>query len=243
MPNKVLVIISCYNEEGRIVPVIEATRRSLPDADIIVVDDGSTDKSNAEARGAGAHVLRHPCNLGAGAASETGYLYALRHGYDQAVQLDGDGQHPPEDLPRLLRVLDEDEADLAIGSRYVRKEDHAETPLVRELGHRLFSGIVRVLVGIKVLDPTSGFRAMNRRVLRLFADGVYPYDYPDSDVILMAHLSGVRIREIPVRMLEREGGQSMHSGLRPLYYGIKMTFSMFIVLLNWRQWRRWRKAS
>jgi len=241
--SKILVIISCFNEEGRVGQVIRNTRKAMPETDIVVIDDGSVDESVAEAIRNGVRVLRHPCNMGAGAAAETGYLYAVRYGYDILLQLDGDGQHPPHQLPDLLRTLQQGEADLVIGSRYLRSEDHKDTPFVRKFGHRVFSLIVGLLTGIRVYDPTSGFRGLNRKALRLFSDNVYPNDYPDSDVILMSHLAGLRMKEIPVHMEEREGGVSMHSGLTPIYYGFKMTLSMFIVLLNWRQWKNWRRDA
>ena len=240
---RVAVLVSCYNEAGRVVPVIEATHKALPLASIIVIDDGSTDASHREAISAGVTVLRHACNLGAGAASETGYLYALRNKYDVVLQLDGDGQHPADRLPDLLQTLIAREADIVIGSRYLRPGDSDGTPVLRWIGHRVFSTIVRLVGGIRVTDPTSGFRALSRKALLLFSDGVFPCDYPDSDVILMSHMSGLRIHEIPVRMKERVGGTSMHAGIRPLYYGFKMLLSMFMVILNFRRWGRWRQSA
>jgi glycosyltransferase involved in cell wall biosynthesis len=241
--DRVLVLVSCYNERGRVSDVVRAARRALPRADLVVIDDGSADESAAEARAAGARVLRHPVNLGAGAAQETGYLFALRNGYDYVLHLDGDGQHPPARLPDLLAPLLAGEADFVIGSRYAHAGDSTGTPLLRMTGHRLFSAVLLALTRMRVGDPTSGFRGLNRRALSLFADGVFPSDYPDSDVLLMAHLCGLRIREVGVRMLERTGGVSMHSGLKPLYYCLRMFFAMFIVMLNRGAWRRWRERA
>ncbi|MGQ9662042.1 MAG: glycosyltransferase family 2 protein [Kiritimatiellia bacterium] len=240
---RVLCLISCHNEQGRVGQVVREVWAALPFADIVVIDDGSTDDSTAEATAAGAIVLRHVTNLGAGAAQETGYLYAIRNGYDYVLHLDGDGQHPAEKLPDLLATLRQTDTDIVIGSRYAVPGYKDGTPFVRELGHRLFAGLLCLLTGARVTDPTSGFRGFTRRALALFSEGAFPSDYPDSDVLLMAHLCGLNIREIPVRMRPRNGGVSMHSGLRPIYYGLKMIFSMFIVLLNWRQWLAWRRQN
>ncbi|NQU38855.1 MAG: glycosyltransferase family 2 protein [Lentisphaerae bacterium] len=241
-PYRPLVLMPCYNEAPRIEAVIRDVKRVLPEATIVVIDDTSTDDSARLARAAGAIVLTHGCNLGYGAALETGYLFARRHGYAPVMQLDADGQHPPEELPRLLEALRSGEADIVIGSRHFEGPDK-NTPFVRRCGHALFAGIIRLMTGLRTTDPTSGLRALSQRAIDLFASGVFPCDYPDSDVIVMAHLAGLRVREVPVTMRAREGGASMHSGLKPLYYAIKMLLSLFIVLLNLFQWRRWRAAA
>ena len=239
---RILVIIPCRNEESRVGEVIRAIRAILPRADIIVVDDASSDGTGAEAASAGATVLKHGCNLGYGAALETGYLHAVRHNYDIVLQMDGDGQHIAEELPRLLQPLADGQADLVLGSRYSSAGGQASAPLIRRLGHRFFSGLILLLTGRRFSDPTSGFQGLSKRALHLFSGGFFPCDYPDSDVLLMSIMSGLRIREVPVRMLPRSGGVSMHAGLRPLYYGMKMLLSIFIVLLNFRTWHRWRRA-
>jgi len=237
-----LVLMPCYNEGPRVASVIADVRRIIPEADIAVIDDASTDNSARLARAAGATVLSHGCNLGYGAALETGYLYANRNGYGPVAQLDADGQHPPDQLPPLLEAVRNGEADIAIGSRHMNGSD-SSTPIVRRAGHALFAGIIRVLTRLKTTDPTSGMQALSRRALHFFASGVFPCDYPDSDVIVMAHMAGLRVRELPVTMLSREGGASMHSGLKPIYYAIKMMLSLFIVLLNIFEWRRWRTRT
>ena len=235
----ILVLMPCYNEAGRIGDVVRAVRRELPHARVVVIDDASSDTSGREAAAAGATVLRHGCNLGYGAALETGYLYAVRDQPDIVVQLDADGQHPADQLPVLLAALDQG-ADIVIGSRYLGDATQRQ-PLLRRLGHRTFALIIRLLLRRRLTDPTSGFQALSRRAVELFSSGVFPCDYPDSDVIVMAALAGLDIREVPVRMEARAGGKSMHDGLRPLYYGIKMMLSIFIVLLNFNVWRRWKK--
>lgn len=240
--NRLLVLIPCLNEEGRIGNVILSVREVLPSADVLVIDDASTDCSAAEAGKAGAIVLSHGCKLGYGAALETGYLYAVKNGYDIVLQMDGDGQHLADQLPALLEPIRNGSADLIIGSRYREGSIAGTTPLLRMIGHKIFSRIIFVLTGLRLKDPTSGFQGLSRQVLELFSSGVFPCDYPDSDVILMASMSGLRIREVPVLMRERTGGTSMHSGFKPVYYGMKMLFSMFIVLLNFHIWHKWRRV-
>jgi glycosyltransferase involved in cell wall biosynthesis len=240
--NRPLVIMPCHNEAPRVAAVIRDVRRALPEAAIAVIDDASTDESAAVARAAGAMVLSHGCNLGYGAALETGYLFARRNGYAPVMQLDADGQHSPSELPPLLDAVRRGEADVAIGSRHLAGTDR-NTPPLRRAGHRLFAGIIRALTGLKTTDPTSGLQALSERAVALFSSGVFPCDYPDSDVIVMAHMAGLRVRELPVTMRHRAGGASMHSGLKPIYYAIKMLLSLFIVLLNVFQWHRWRDQA
>ena len=238
---RILVIMPCCNEAGRVGDVIQSVRQVLPAADVVVVDDASVDDTITEAASAGATVLRHGCNLGYGAALETGYLYAVRNGYNIALQMDGDGQHLPEALPGLLSPLSNDQADIVVGSRYMANSNDHSSPLPRRAGQLLFRWVIVMLSGKWLSDPTSGFKGLNQRALSLFSSGVLPYDYPDSDVILMSFMAGLRIREVPARMMPRAGGKSMHSGLKPVYYGIKMFLSILIVLLNVRVWHKWRR--
>lgn len=239
----ILVIIPCHNESGRIGNVVQQIRRILPGVDIAVVDDASSDESPEEARREGATVLSHCTNLGYGAALETGYLYANSRSYRMVLQMDGDGQHDASQLPGLLAPIAGGSADIAIGSRYAAGTSLQASTLIRRVGHKLFSAIIFLLCGLKISDPTSGFQALNRRALSLFSSGNFPCDFPDSDVILMAKMSGLRIVEVPTRMFPRAGGESMHSGLKPLYYGIKMFLSIFIVLINFNTWRSWKNRN
>jgi len=185
-------------------------------------------------------VLPHVINLGYGAALETGYMYAAERGYDVVLQMDGDGQHLAEELPALLQPVKEGSADVVIGSRHLAENNSSATPPIRRIGQRIFQVLVFCLTRFHLSDPTSGFQALSKRAVFFLTSGVFPCDYPDADVIVMAHLSGLRIREVPVRMLE-SSGKSMHSGLSPLYYGIKMLLSMFVVLLNYGRWAKWRR--
>jgi glycosyltransferase involved in cell wall biosynthesis len=238
----ILILIPCFNEQGRIGAVIDSLNNEMPDCDITVINDASTDNTAAEASAKGATVLSHSCNLGYGAALETGYQYAIRYGYDIALQMDGDGQHQTDQLRKILAPVVKGEADITVGSRYDNNGTASlQMPLVRRFGHRLFSILLGILTGMRFNDPTSGFQCLNSKALKLFSCGVFPCDYPDSDVILMAQRCGLRIKEINVQMKERQGGTSMHAGMKPFYYGLKMFLSIFIVLLNRNKWQAWKK--
>lgn len=236
---RILVVMPAHNEVGRIGAVIRGVKTVLPAADVAVVNDASTDATADEARAAGAMVLTHAVNMGYGASLETAFFFAMQQRYDGVVQMDADGQHLPGELAVLLAPLRAGTADIVIGSRYSGGGTF-QTPWIRRLGQLFFGGILFVLTRRWFADPTSGFQALNGRALRLFSSGVFPCDYPDADVLLMAHLTGLRIREVPVKMASRSGGVSIHSGWKPLYYGIKMLLSVFVVLLNTPVWRGWR---
>jgi glycosyltransferase involved in cell wall biosynthesis len=238
---RIVVIFPAKDEQGRIGPVLDSVHRVLPGADRVVISDGSSDATAREAALAGARVLPHAVNLGYGASLETGYRHAVGQGYDGLLQMDGDGQHLAEELPRLLDPILRGEADMVIGTRHgAAGPGRAASPL-RFAGQRFFSALLLMLTGRWFTDPTSGFQALGPRALRFFASGVFPCDYPDADVLLMAHLAGLRVVEVPVKMQPRVGGRSMHAGLKPLYYGIKMVLSLFVVLLNTATWRDWRR--
>jgi hypothetical protein len=237
-----LIVIPCRNEQGRIGEVVRSVNATMPEADVAVIDDASSDDSAYQAESAGATVLTHAVHLGYGTALETGYLYAMERGYETVLQMDGDGQHLAEELPALLAPLKSGEADLVIGSRHLGPTAYDGTLLTR-LGQRFFSAIVSPLVGQRLTDPTSGFQGIGKKALSRFAGGDFPCDYPDADVILMASLSGLRVVEVPTRMKPRVAGKSMHSGLRPVYYGIKMLLSMFVVLLNYGTWKELRRRN
>jgi len=238
MPSKTLVIIPALNEEGSLGSVIQGIRRHVPWADILVVDDGSTDRTRDAALQAGARVVSHPFNLGYGVALQTGYRYALNMGYQEVAQIDGDGQHDPSCIENVLGVVRREEADLAIGSRFLPvKGDHSASkpyraPLGRRLGMKVFGGITSVILKQKVTDPTSGFQAMNRRVLEWVSGDRFPFDYPDADVIIMLHRAGFRIREVPVVMFPSRNKKSMHQGWKPVYYVFKMFLSILVTLMR-----------
>jgi glycosyltransferase involved in cell wall biosynthesis len=241
---RVLAILPCRNEEPSIGPTLRAVGEAMPSADRLVIDDESSDGTARVARAAGARVLPLTVNLGYGAALETGYQYAAEMGYDIVLQLDGDGQHPPSELPKLLQPLLAGEADIVLGSRYLKAGDAFPTSVGRRLGQRLFAAIVNIATRRRFTDPTSGFQALNRDAFGLFGrSGIFPSDYPDADILLTAHLAGLRIVEVPVRMLPRLRGRSMHSTLSSGYYVVKMLFSLFIVFLNREKFRLARSRA
>ena len=222
MSERVLVI-PAYEEEARVGAVLEAVARAGLGCEIVVVDDGSRDATAAVAARAGAQVLRHPFNLGYGAALQTGYKYALERGARVVAQMDADGQHDPAELAELLAAVESGEADLVVGSRFLGRGAY-RMGVLRTLGRRLFQGIAR-LAGLSVSDPTSGFQAMNRRVLEVYARDFVPTDYPDVDVQLAASRNGLRVAERPVRMHTGPRASTLHGGLRSVYYVYKMLLS------------------
>ncbi|MBJ19278.1 MAG: glycosyltransferase family 2 protein [bacterium] len=228
----VLIIMPARNEAERIAPVIREVRECLPDAQVLVIDDGSSDSTPEVAREAGALVARLPFHLGYGGALQTGYRFAVAKGFDFVVQMDSDGQHRPVDLPQLLELVARDECDLAIGSRFAREAESSglgpryEMGMLRSIGRRTLCFFARV-GGLRVTDPTSGLQAMNARTLELFASSLYPVDYPDVDVLLLAHRRGLRVRERAVEMNPSPRPSMLHSGWMPIYYAYRMLLSLW----------------
>ena len=226
-----VAIVPAHNEEGSIGGVVREIRAFDPGLEVVVIDDGSVDRTAALAAEAGAHVVRLPFNLGIGGAVQTGYRYAFEHGFDVAVQVDGDGQHDPRELPGLLEPLLAGEADIVVGSRFAARDGHYRAPLARGLGIRLFARIVSLLVGQRVTDTTSGFQAVNRRGIALFAAD-YPHDYPEVEATVMVHRHRLRLKEVPVRMRERAAGASSITALRSVYYTAKVLLALFVGLFR-----------
>jgi glycosyltransferase involved in cell wall biosynthesis len=232
---RLLVVIPAFNEESNLPDVIVQVRRAAPEADLLVVDDCSRDSTRRVARAAGARVVRHPVNLGYGSALLTGYRYADRHGYGRVVQMDGDGQHDPASIPDLLAGLD-DGSDLVLGSRFGAGVRRYRPQRLRAVGMRLFGWIASRALGRKITDPTSGFQALSRRLVHFHATGnLFPPDYPDADILILVGRAGFRVTEVPVTMYEKPGGASIHSGLKPVYYVVKMTLSILLVLTSRRK--------
>ena len=224
------IIIPTFNEAGRIASTISGIRK-FGNADIVVVDDGSNDSTASEARAAGARVIELPFNLGYGAALQTGFKYALNRGYEFAVQMDADGQHDPLSIEALISPVLKDEVDVVIGSRFLDKGNY-KAPFVRRMGMYFFGVITSVLTGRRITDPTSGFQALNKKVMEFYASDAYPVDYPDADVIIMLHRQGFRFKEVPV-IMHNAAKRSMHGGiLKPMYYIFKMMLSIFVTLLR-----------
>jgi glycosyltransferase involved in cell wall biosynthesis len=224
-------VVPAFNEATRIGPVLAGVRAAVPDATVLVVDDGSTDETAAVARAAGARVARLPFNLGAGVAAQTGYKLAEREGYDCVIHLDADGQHEPADIPVLLAAVARGEADVAIGSRFLGGADY-RPGLLRRGGMGLFRWLAWLVTGVRFTDVTSGFRAFAGDVVGFVATEWYPTDYADADVLITLRRAGFRLKEVPVRMYARTGGRSMHAGLRPIYYVFKMLLSVALAPLR-----------
>ncbi|MHB8762941.1 MAG: glycosyltransferase family 2 protein [Deferrisomatales bacterium] len=228
------MIIPAFNEEESLAAVVEALRRGAPQWDVVVIDDGSRDATVRVARATGAKVLSLPFNLGIGGAVQTGYQYARDLGYDVAVQVDADGQHPPAELPKLLGPLVAGGADLVAGSRFLPGAGAYRAGPARRAGILYFAWLLSAVTGRRVTDPTSGFRAVNRRVIEVFASD-YPPDYPEVDSLVLLHRRALRGIEVPVRMDPRQGGQSSISWARSMYYMVKVTLSVFVQLLRTRR--------
>jgi glycosyltransferase involved in cell wall biosynthesis len=222
---RTLVFIPAWNEEASVAAVVADVREHLPAADILVVDDGSTDATTARAREAGVLVASLPFNQGLGAALQTGYLYALRERYDCCAHLDADGQHPAAEVARLLTEVEADRADLVIGSRYRDPDAPAESDdyrptFSRRIGTSVFRFFLTLATRQRFTDTTSGMRAANRRVMQLFSENYSP-DFAEIESLQLAVRQGLRVEEVPVRMLERAGGSSFLTPLRSAFFIFK----------------------
>ncbi|MCJ7496320.1 MAG: glycosyltransferase family 2 protein [Deltaproteobacteria bacterium] len=226
-----MVVIPALNEAEQIAHVVQQVKEEVPEALVLVVNDGSTDQTEQKALAAGAKVLSHPFNMGYGVALQTGYKYARQYGFDYVLQMDGDGQHDPRYLQGLLKEVQEGGVDVAIGSRFLGEGEY-QVPLLRRVGMRLFGFIASRLSGQKITDPTSGYQALNQRAIEFCIRDAFPGDYPDADVLVMLHRAGLRFREVPVGMHPNLNGRSMHSGLKPLYYIYKMLLSIMLNLMR-----------
>lgn len=234
---RILMIIPAYNESGNIRSTIEgifSTKFPGIKMDILVVDDGSTDGTGVEAREMGVHVLSLPVNLGIGGAVQTGYLYARRNGYDLVVRMDSDGQHDPAFIEPLLAPILDGEADMTIGSRFLKPYLGYRSSVVRQIGIHFFAELISVLLHCRITDPTSGFRAVNTKGIELFAAD-FPSDYPEPESIVTAKRYGLRIREVPVKMYHRLSGQSSIRYLATLYYMLKVTLAILLNMIKPRK--------
>jgi glycosyltransferase involved in cell wall biosynthesis len=225
-----IAIVPAFNEERNIARVIGELGVFDPELDVVVVSDGSVDGTADAAAAAGAHVVRLPFNLGIGGAVQTGFQYARDNGYDLVVRCDGDGQHVPGELTKVIAPVLAGEADIAIGSRFVGS-DGSRSSASRRVGIRLLALIVSMIARQRVTDTTSGFQALNRRALGLFAAD-YPHDYPEVEGMVMTIKHRLRLVEVPVEMREREHGRSSITALRSIYYMAKVLTALFVGLFR-----------
>ncbi|RED55346.1 glycosyltransferase family 2 protein [Cohnella lupini] len=222
----ICIVIPAFNEEISIPYVIHALLRRYPDFTVLVVNDGSSDLTAEVAAAAGARVVTLPHNLGIGGAVQTGYLYCARKGFKIAVQVDADGQHKPEELAKIIQPIVDGRADMVLGSRFLEKTSYRST-LGRRVGIFILSKLVSLFVRQSVTDPTSGFRAVNRRGIELFARD-YSTDYPEVDSLVLLKKHRLRILEVPVEMDRRQAGRSSITPIRSMYYMLKVTLSIMI---------------
>ena len=227
---KRVAIVPAYNEAACIASVIQEIRAVDPDVEVVVIDDGSTDATAPVAVRNGAEVVRLPYNLGIGGAVQTGYQYARAHGFDIAIQIDGDGQHDPAELPKLLEPILRHEADLVVGSRFAGFGDYRGS-FLRRIGIHIFARVVSLIARQRVTDTTSGFRAANRRAIRLFAAD-YPHDYPEVEATVLVHRHKLTMVEVPVAMRTRTSGRSSINAFRSVYYMIKVSLALFVGLFR-----------
>ena len=222
-----VAIVPALNEEASIGRVIDELRAFDAGLDIVVVDDGSLDGTARAAAAKGARVLRLPFNLGIGGAVQTGFRFAFEHGYDLAVRIDGDGQHDPSQLDRILAPVVGGDADIAVGSRFAGERDGYRSSRSRRVGIRLLAWVVSRIVGRRVTDTTSGFQAVNRAGIALFARD-YPHDYPEVEATVMVFRHRLRMLEVPVAMRERAAGRSSITAFRSVYYMAKVLLALFV---------------
>jgi glycosyltransferase involved in cell wall biosynthesis len=230
-PAKILVIVPAYNEAGNIGRTIKEIKCCGLDCDVVVIDDGSTDLTAREAALQGAQVVCLPFNLGIGGAVQTGFEYAHDGGYDVAVQIDGDGQHDASYLPSLLAPVLSGQADMVIGSRFLEASDGFKSSFSRRIGIRFFVRLINCLTGAVITDPTSGFRAHNKKLIAVFAR-YYPNDFPEPEAIVIARRVRAVIAEVPVVMRARQAGDSSIRYFKSLYYMLKVTVAILLHVIS-----------
>ena len=231
---KIAIIIPCFNEESTVLQLskeIEKTIFSLPiEVKAIFINDCSTDNTKQILEKNNLNHINLSVNLGIGGAVQTGYKYALRNGFDIAIQMDGDGQHPPSELEKIILPIYTNDADVSIGSRYINKEGFQSSTL-RRIGINYFKWFNKLLTGITIYDSTSGYRALNRKALKVVSD-YYPDEYPEPEAIILYSINHLRINEVAVTMRERQGGESSIKAYKTIYYMIKVTLSTLFLYIS-----------
>ena len=227
---KKLIIIPAYNENVSICNTVNEIKKNVPEFDYVVINDCSTDDTGKICESEGFNVVNLPINLGIGGAVQTGYKYALEHGYECAVQVDGDGQHDPCFLRQMAEELEKGDANMVIGSRFITREGF-QSSNVRRFGIKYFSTLIKLVTGVKITDPTSGLRMIDREIIKIYAQD-YPKDYPEPESIVTVLKKRKKVKEIPVIMRERNGGVSSISPRKAVYYMIKVTLAVLIAAIR-----------
>jgi hypothetical protein len=227
---KILVIVPAYNEESSIKGVIDDLRTHFPQGEVLVVNDGSGDRTSEIVKGLGVNIIDLPYNLGIGGAMQTGFLYALTQGYDAALQFDADGQHHADQIKNILAPFLSDSADLVVGSRFL-SEGGFTSSVQRRIGSKILSFVVSTIVGNRITDTTSGFRVYSRKTIDFFSY-VYPEDYPEVEAFILAHKKGLRIVEVPSEIGPRTGGKSSITFSQAFYYMVKVLLAISVDLLK-----------
>jgi len=233
---KLLILIPAYNEEGAVGGVIQEVRQVLPDADILVVDDCSEDGTNTTARQAGAQVLALPYHLGLGGCVQAGYRLAFEMGYDYVIRVDGDGQHDPRDIPKILSALEEENCEMVIGSRFLDSSSE-HTSAARGAAILFFRAVLRPILGKPVRDPTSGFVGTNRTALALFSR-TFPLEYPEIEALVVLQRRRFRFLEVPCRMRPRKAGRSTITVMKSFYYMAHVLLGVFVNVLKFEGRRK-----
>ena len=227
-----LIIIPAYNEEKNIGEVLKDIRKFNYDIDIIVINDASNDNTERVVVENGEKIVNHFYNLGYGGALQTGFKYAVDKGYQYIIQFDGDGQHDPADLQSIIDQLKTGYYDIVIGSRFLDKSSF-KISSAKKLAIAIFQLIIRISTGVIITDPTSGLQGLTHKTYTYYSRmGNFPEDFPDTDTLIHMLKSNYRVKEVPAHMKIRLYGQSMHSGVKSLYYILKMLISISVVLLR-----------
>lgn len=227
---KPLLIIPAYNESENIESLLNEITTNYPQYDYVVINDCSTDQTLNILSLMKANCINLPVNLGIGGSIQTGYQYAMEHGYEIAVQIDGDGQHDPKYVSDVITPIEDGQADVVIGSRYVKREGF-QSSYLRRFGIAILSVLIKVLCGVRIRDVTSGMRAVNQKMISEYAKN-YAQDYPEPEAILTAGIMKARVAEVPVQMRERQGGVSSINAVRSIYYMIKVSLALVITRMT-----------
>ncbi len=228
-----LLVVPAYNEEEAITGVIHELREVYPRAPIVVVDDGSTDATASVARKAGAEVIELPHHLGLGGAVQTAYRFAFEHDFQSVVRVDGDGQHPAKEIPKLLELMREGDYDMVTGSRFLEPNDY-RIQTARRIGGMLFSLILQPILGTRITDPTSGFIAVNRRALEVFSRS-FPLEYPEIEALVVLKRKQLTFAEAPVNMRPRAGGVSTIGSWKAFYYMVRVLLGVFVNVIKYER--------